>query len=88
LWQVTLHFSLVAKKRRPSQISKTIDFVTSSLLSEKSMIYIFYMLLLVVFLLGIRPSDTRGALVPFSFPGDALPLKKRKKVFKIFIGNL
>jgi hypothetical protein len=34
-----------------------------------------------VFLLGIfrrapRPSDTRGALVPFSFPGGALPLKQ------------
>jgi hypothetical protein len=36
-----------------------------------------------VFLLGIFrrapcPSDTRGTLVPFSFPGGALPLKKNK----------
>jgi hypothetical protein len=56
-------------------------YLTSPIPSLYILCTVMGFVILLVFLLGIfrralRPSDTRGTLVPFYFPGGALPLKK------------
>jgi hypothetical protein len=48
---------------------------------EKSLI----VLLLSIFRWALRPSATRGALVPFYFPGVTLPFKIKNKKFLLVI---